>query len=167
MLLFTLLFIFFSLDTLTINYDHNAVNMGRTPAVLMERLLSIHGILIFFSGVFVIFFVTRFTHKTAGPLFKIKRTIDTMVKGDLSQRIYLRKGDECKDIADSINRLTDIMAQKLSEIESIGSEMGSLIKSMESGEPIQSGHIEKYWDLHERLMTSLSYFTLIAENPED
>ncbi len=47
------------------------------------------------------------SHKIAGPVYRIEKTIGKMAQGDFSDRITLRKGDEMKSLADSINKLAD------------------------------------------------------------
>jgi len=47
------------------------------------------------------------SHRIAGPIDKMKRFIDDVAKGDYSRRLRLRKKDELKDLAESLNRLVD------------------------------------------------------------
>ena len=47
------------------------------------------------------------SHKIAGPLFRIIRFLGTVTKGDYSQRVTLRKGDELQDLADAVNKLVE------------------------------------------------------------
>jgi methyl-accepting chemotaxis protein len=48
------------------------------------------------------------SHRFAGPLERIKKEIENVIKsGDYTKRLHLRKRDEIKPIADSINRLLD------------------------------------------------------------
>ncbi len=50
------------------------------------------------------------SHKIAGPIYRIEKSIGGMVAGDLSSHITLRRGDEMVTLADSVNRLTDSLA---------------------------------------------------------
>jgi len=47
------------------------------------------------------------SHKIAGPVFRIERTLNNMAEGDLSAILALRKGDEMTSLADAINRVTE------------------------------------------------------------
>ena len=49
------------------------------------------------------------SHKIAGPMFRIARTLRGMAAGDLTAPIVLRKGDELTDIADAINHISDTL----------------------------------------------------------
>ena len=52
---FTLLFMYFSANTLSITYDNNSVNLGNTPEILLNKLLSINWFLIVIFGFFIFF----------------------------------------------------------------------------------------------------------------
>lgn len=124
MVLFTLLFFYFSTDTLSIAYDVNhRVKMGKTSDVMMKSIFGIHGILIVVCGLAILYFVTRFTHRTAGPLLKIGQSIDFMIQGDLGRNISLRKNDECWELADKINHLNAVMHNRLIEIDLLAKEI--------------------------------------------
>jgi signal transduction histidine kinase len=47
------------------------------------------------------------THRIAGPIFKIKKTIRIIGDGKTSERVVLRKRDEFKDLAQELNTLLD------------------------------------------------------------
>lgn len=55
-----------------------------------------------------------FTHKIAGPIYKIERSFrQIMDEKDLSQRVFLRTGDELQELAEEINRLLDHVRNSL------------------------------------------------------
>ena len=47
------------------------------------------------------------SHKIAGPIYRIERFLDDMVKGDYSSILTLRKNDELIPLASAINRVLD------------------------------------------------------------
>ena len=50
-------------------------------------------------------FTILISHRVAGPLFRIQRTIDDLVRGEDVQDIRLRKKDELKGLAAKVNEL--------------------------------------------------------------
>ncbi len=48
-----------------------------------------------------------FSHKIAGPLYRIEKAIDEISKGSIGLKIKLRRGDELKDLAEVVNTLTE------------------------------------------------------------
>lgn len=158
--IFTLLFVYFSANTISISYDNNTLQMGTTPSVLIDRLLGIHGILVFVFGFLIIYFATRFTHRFIGPIYKIETTLDRMTEGDINMQISLRKKDDCKELADKLNRFNLFLYKELKEIESVG-------KSLEA---LASESFPEHTELTElsgRLNEILSRFNLTGDLPDD
>lgn len=172
-LLFTFLFIYFSSNTLSITYSNHDLKLGQTPEVLMDMILSIHGILIFICGLAIVYFTTRFTHRIVGPIYKISRTIDTMAAGDLNIEIYLRKNDEYKDIAEKINYFNATMYRKLKELETISKELDVHVsRTLDNASPDnperQYGEdLDPLTVINDKLKYSLSFFDLSGEIPPD
>lgn len=170
MVLFTMLFVYFSTDSLSIIYDNNnQLKIGKTPEIMLDSILSIHGILIIVCGFSILYFVTRFTHKTVGPLFKIGRTIDNMANGDLTSRIYLRKNDECKELADKINYFNSIVYKKFKEIENLSNDLDRCLEEFPPSEHEKNSdafHVSVR-DINSQIRNSLSFFNLSGELPEE
>jgi len=76
-----------------------------TNIALIRNLLLISP-LIFIMGLF-------FSHRIAGPVYRIEKTLREIIKGDLSLRIKLRDGDELIDLADMINSLTENLTKAM------------------------------------------------------
>ncbi len=70
-----------------------------TNMALIRNLLLISP-LIFILGLL-------FSHRIAGPVYRISKTLEEITKGNLGLKIKLREGDELVDLADTINNLTD------------------------------------------------------------
>lgn len=77
--------------------------------LLIELLLSIP--IVFFLGI-------RQSHRIVGPMNRIKRTLEAIGTGDLSQRIVVRQGDALEDLAKSINQMADKLQQRFSRTPS-------------------------------------------------
>lgn len=67
-------------------------------------------ILIF--GLTVAFISIRFSHRVAGPIYRIKTVLDRATLGDFSPRITLRKKDQLKDLAQKLNTLLDTLEKE-------------------------------------------------------
>ena len=48
-----------------------------------------------------------FSHRIAGPVYRIEKTLEEIAKGNLGLKIRLREGDELVDLADMINGMTE------------------------------------------------------------
>ncbi|MDP3730678.1 MAG: methyl-accepting chemotaxis protein [Candidatus Omnitrophota bacterium] len=81
------------------------------------------------------------SHKIAGPIYRIERFLASMVDGDISEPLTLRKNDELISLADGINRLADSIK---SAVKKEQSAIGSISTSMEDLRRLAtSKHIDK------------------------
>jgi len=71
--------------------------------LLVELLLAVP--LVFFLGV-------RQSHRIVGPMNRIKRTLEAIGRGDVSQRIAERHGDTLEDLAKAINKMAEALQQR-------------------------------------------------------
>ena len=79
---------------------------GRLVYVLRATNLAlIRNLLLISPLVFILGLL--FSHKIAGPVYRIEKTLGEIMKGNLGLRIRLREGDELVDLADMINSLTE------------------------------------------------------------
>ena len=96
---------------------------------------------------FVGFLGIYLSHKIAGPIYRIEKSLGTMAAGDLSSRIKLRKGDEMVSLADAVNKLTDSIVQSVtaerSHLENALKDLYSLRELASSCPPDDRAHINK------------------------
>ncbi|MBU1168091.1 MAG: methyl-accepting chemotaxis protein [Proteobacteria bacterium] len=171
-ILFTILFMYFSSDVLSIKYDNYNLKLGQTPEILMDMILSIHGILIFVCGLAIIYFATHFTHRTAGPIFKISQTIETMTSGDINVHIFLRKHDEYKNIAEKINQFNAVLYKKIKELETISQDLDAHVQKNITGKELDhqaqgTGSPDQLITINEAFKSSLSFFNLSGDLPPE
>ncbi len=56
---------------------------------------------------FAFLFGIVFSHRTAGPMYRLKKTFQEVAEGNLESRIQLRPGDDFHDVADAFNQMMD------------------------------------------------------------
>ena len=77
---------------------------------LLPALGKINTILIFSLPVVFLILLGAgiiISHRLAGPIERLKKELEGIVKGDYSRRIKLRKNDDLKPVAEGINKLLD------------------------------------------------------------
>lgn len=47
------------------------------------------------------------SHRMAGPVYRFEQTCKAVAKGDFSQRVHLRKGDQLMELQDEFNKMMD------------------------------------------------------------
>lgn len=106
LLSYTLMFvtIIFAPYILTLYFDYplaEKTDAARALLLLHAKIWPwIGGIIIFFGAVSIFI-----SHKVAGPLYRVKKSLDRITEGDLDVVIKLRKWDDMKDLAEHINML--------------------------------------------------------------
>jgi len=101
------------------------------------------------------------SHKIAGPVFRIERTLNNMAEGDLSAILALRKGDEMTSLADAINRVTESMkaavAGQKQRVSTAINEINALKQAVSSAPQVPAA-------VGERVKTLEKEISGIAEN---
>jgi methyl-accepting chemotaxis protein len=62
-------------------------------------------------GLVILAIVVVLTHRVAGPLLRIERTLDAALAGKKTSPIRLRKRDELKGLCDRVNRVTERLTE--------------------------------------------------------
>ncbi len=84
----------------------NVYPQGRLVAVFKTTNLALIRNLLFVSP-FIFVLALLFSHKIAGPVYRIEKSIYEIAKGNLGLKLKLRRGDELWDLADIINTMTE------------------------------------------------------------
>ncbi|MEZ0372071.1 MAG: HAMP domain-containing protein [Candidatus Sericytochromatia bacterium] len=125
---------------------------------------AIYGLLALSIVILVAGISILFTHKIAGPIYKIERSCrQIMDQKDLSLRVFLRTGDELQELAEEINRLLDHLRNSMlieqQKSEAIVAKIDHLISTVESGSEAENGELlRQLTDIRRRLgESSLKY----------
>ena len=65
--------------------------------------------------VFVVLISAILSHKMAGPVYRFEQTCKAIAKGDFSQRIHLRKGDQLMELQDEFNKMMDRVEEEINK----------------------------------------------------
>lgn len=113
-----------SSSTVTTTFENSRLKIKSTAEFILPAVLLSGAVVIAAIGVAAIF-VTLFTsHRIAGPLFRLEKDISEMAKGNMRVKINLRKTDEIKALAESLNDM----------VSNIASDIGQAKKPLEKCE---------------------------------
>ena len=62
---------------------------------------------------FVVLISAILSHKMAGPVYRFEQTCKAIAKGDFSQRVHLRKGDQFTELQDEFNKMMDVVENRI------------------------------------------------------
>ncbi len=64
------------------------------------------------------------THRVAGPVYRMQQQLERVLQGEKIGPIRLRRGDECQELAETINQVLEQKNQENSEPEGLVSSEG-------------------------------------------
>ena len=69
-------------------------------------------LLMLLLGVFLFFYLIKITHRISGPIFVMKRYLQTMIEGKSPEFRPLRDGDEFSELFDKVKELADVIKKR-------------------------------------------------------
>ncbi len=116
-LIFMLALSYLVSDSMTVVYSNNDLQIGQTPFMLFKQLIAANWIVIVLGAAMVVVIATRITHRVAGPMFNLERSLDFMISGRLDNVIHLRKNDEGKELAAKINHFNRELSSEMKTLQ--------------------------------------------------
>jgi len=119
---------------------------------LLPILIAVNGI----SLILAAFLIVRFTHRIAGPVYRLKKMAPRIAGGDLSRELKFRQSDEAKEIAEAVNQIIEGLRQKISALKQDLDKVSSLgeeIFSIGQNEPLQHHLLQVTKELQATLKT--------------
>ncbi|MEK6540080.1 MAG: methyl-accepting chemotaxis protein, partial [Deltaproteobacteria bacterium] len=126
------LFLYLSKGTLTTGYSGSELRIARTYDFFLPMLLLSNLIIVGISAVIGIAVLIFLSHRLAGPLYRFENILDTIKKGDLTQRFKLREKDQFVELANSINEHTDTLDKNMGHLKAGVMEFSQLISKMQT-----------------------------------
>ncbi len=112
-----------SSDHITIRYDDSRVEVGNTPSILFSEILQSGALFLLIGGVLIILITIVLTHKIAGPLYRFEQTLTAMCERKYDHQIYLRKGDEGKELGSLINNCNLLLSNDIRTLKALASKL--------------------------------------------
>ena len=94
-----------------------------TGEVLLPALLALSGVFILVLGVAAVLITMYVSHHIAGPLFAIRRYLESVSRGDLDFEPKLRLKDQTTPLAESLARALETLNARLVAIRSAADGM--------------------------------------------
>ncbi|WP_437947295.1 HAMP domain-containing protein [Sorangium sp. So ce296] len=115
--------------------ERQAVEVADNQQMLLRLIVALLSLLVLGVGVAGIVF----THKIAGPIFKMKRLLRQVGEGKLVVRERLRKGDELQHFFEAFEKMVeDLRARQQAKI----SKMDAILAKLEADAHAQKGSAE-------------------------
>ena len=88
-------------------------------------------VVLVFVNVIIVFMVSIiYSHQTAGPAYKLEKSIKRIVDGDLTFQVSLRRNDNLKELAAALNELLDKCRTTLTKAKGLTDDISKKLGSM-------------------------------------
>ena len=74
-------------------------------ALVVAAVVLVHIVLVVWLGLIT-------SHRIAGPIYRIRKSLEEVAKGNMNVRIHLRKHDKLVEVADAFNAMMESLAAK-------------------------------------------------------
>jgi methyl-accepting chemotaxis protein len=99
---------------------------------LIIKSLQINLFFFFLIAIGIIILGVLYSHRIAGPLYRIKQYAGSISKGDLGSEIKFREKDVIHPFAESINKMTESCGERVRELASEAVQLKKEVEHMKS-----------------------------------
>jgi nitrogen fixation/metabolism regulation signal transduction histidine kinase len=95
------------------NYVRDFSSDAKYRKAVLSSLLLIFGIGIIIIAVQIALLTVFFSHKLAGPIYRLEKACQSIIDGNYAEKIFLRKGDEMQNLAHLLNEVIRLSNERL------------------------------------------------------
>ncbi len=146
--------------TLAVLYFTMQQDIGPTYAVgikmltglrqnILYKALTIFGITFFFMIIGILILAMLYSHRIAGPLYRLTQFVKKVTEGHLNERVGLRDKDVIHPVAEELNKLVNVYHNKFQEIKKEVETLETLTAEMDKDEETLSKIKKKAKEIHQ------------------
>jgi methyl-accepting chemotaxis protein len=115
----------FSQSTVTTAFENSRLSIKTTADYILPDVILSTTIMFVVIGIGVILLTLFVSHKIAGPIFRLERSIKKFGEGNLKTSFETRKKDELKLLSANLNEMAVNIRNKMSEVKDLAGEIKS------------------------------------------
>lgn len=104
---------YLSRNSTTVTIENTKVIVKRTADFILPIMTQTLLIVTFCSVVVVLVLILFISHRIAGPLYRLRREIESLRDGDLVRNFNIRATDELKALAESLSQMSLSLKEKI------------------------------------------------------
>ncbi len=121
------LYLLFDRD-LTASYFAAHIAISNVRQMLLPVLVGVNVFALLFSSIVLVFY----THRIAGPAYRICRVLKSLARGQLSAPVRLRAGDFLTELADTLNQALIFLNQQIDETQAATEALQDALNRIEA-----------------------------------
>ncbi len=129
-------------------------------ANLLWRLLQRIGLVFLLIAVFAAVYQVVFTHRICGPLINFGNTYESIIQGNLTRYVRLRRQDFLKPEAVQVNRMLDTFRSCIAELKENQKILSSTTTELQTGEILDAQKARIFQETLEKNEACLNFWHL-------
>lgn len=106
-----------AMQSTTVSIVNSRVVARTTADFILPILIQTVAIVTIVVGLATIILTLLTSHKISGPLYRFKKVLQTLEKGDFSSEFHIRRLDQLQDLANTFNSMIKATKQELSHLK--------------------------------------------------
>ena len=127
-----------STATVSMTFENSRLILKSTADFILPAVLLSSAIVMILMGIATVFIVLFTSHKIAGALYRLEKDVEQVTYGNFNMRFKLRRDDEIKALAVSIDVMAQVLKSRMVEVKAICAELEQAVPSGEA-----RGKVEK------------------------
>jgi len=123
------LLLFFLRNSTTVAIENTHVYVKSTSDFILPVVIQIILWVSVFASLAVIILTLLISHKISGPLYRLKKEIDRLKKGELNLNFNTRSNDQLKNLSQALVDMNTILKDKILFLQKEFTALSSLLKS--------------------------------------
>lgn len=151
---------FLAMQSTTVSILNSRVAVRTTADFILPILAQTVVIVVVIIGMAAIMITLFFSHKIAGPLYRFKKVMEALEKGDFSSGFKIRRLDQLQDLADAFNRMITKITEELVALKSNFSSLKEKLNSISENEVAEHkrAYLNELKKISEELNRIINYF---------
>ena len=115
----------FSLSTKTVAFENSRLVIKTTADYILPDVLLSTAIMFVVIGIMVYFLTLFISHRIAGPMYRMEKSIKKFGEGNLNVSFSTRKKDELKLLSANLNEMAANIRSRIHEVKELAADIKS------------------------------------------
>jgi len=151
---------FLAMQSTTVSILNSRVAVRTTADFILPILAQTVVIVVVIIGLAAIMITLFFSHKIAGPLYRFKKVMEMLEKGDFSSGFKLRRLDQLQDLADTFNSMIARITSELVALKNNFYALKEKLNNISENEVVEHkrAYLNELKKISEELNRIINYF---------